>query len=1016
MSAALEFCGRSKELQTLVERWRLASDVEHPSPQVVVVKAEPGYGKTRLVQELYRWLSENADKDAYWPDALRIVEDNLAVNPPLNDCKVKEQIPYLWWGLRCSDPGVKNGIESDAIATYDSKLAPHLVALLVRENALRMRKEVAHVWADALRDKVISDWPELLGYMIPYYGLLVGAGKVLYKTGQVIRKGRHHAQVEEALREPLSRTDRVVKDLERIFNPKSSSFAKTPAVFVIDDAHFASTDATLLTFSSRLIHKAVTQQWPALIIATHWRKEFAEHTGAMSFAGIIAHALTTGAPARVFGDGVPDAYLREQNYCEIDLQPVRNLSGALTGRFPGLTEAQTTAILERVDGYPAFLEQIISFLSERPKYFDGRNPNHALTADGLKEALNKTTNIFEVVLERLNGTPRDVQEAICLVSMQGMQFSNSIADEISEATISRSIRQPLAKADDPYSMVTGDGAPETRTMGEFVDRLHHSVAAEHRGSIDSLPEDSALREAFTNVLRTRLDDPALSETLDIDDCALTYRLAGEEFERSSNNADKLRALLAFAHLANLEASRNSMERAVDAARRFRTLFVATSALKDLVPASAFESCLEPLRYAGSDEAKVLLYSLVASLRDRAESEKTPEVLRDLAGYLSDAAMVANDSGDYGAALDFQLESQNLRCDLASRLNSPSAISDYADSVSQAARLLAGRGRYAEATKWNDTALSLYRDLATSVNTSELLDGLGCTLDFARYLAEERGELDEASKLRREGLEAFRALANLLKTPASLIRLAQYLNSAGRSAASCGDDNLAAELNTEGLELWRDLLERINTPKVLDGLATSLHNKARLAVRSGNRSEAARLYKECVAIYSDLVKRVRAPSSLRGFADILDDAGMFASDVGDYVTATSRINESLDIRRELAERLNSPQELSELADTLRSAGLVAEKSGDNESAARRCEQILALRHDLAKQLNSPEALTGYSESLFSMTKAALFRGDPAKAMVFWSEGQALAADLPVGSGQPLIELFEKLGEEIRANLT
>src|SRR5438067_8357369 len=85
MSAALRFCGRTEELKQLIARWRLASDVHNPSPQVVVVKAEPGFGKTRLVLEFYRRLREEVDKESYWPDALSIINRNPEVNPEPED-------------------------------------------------------------------------------------------------------------------------------------------------------------------------------------------------------------------------------------------------------------------------------------------------------------------------------------------------------------------------------------------------------------------------------------------------------------------------------------------------------------------------------------------------------------------------------------------------------------------------------------------------------------------------------------------------------------------------------------------------------------------------------------------------------------------------------------------------------------------------------------------------------------------------------------------------------------------
>jgi predicted ATPase len=61
MTSILTFCGRNSELESIVARWRLACDVENPCAQVVLIKAERGLGKTRLVLEFYRWLSESVD-------------------------------------------------------------------------------------------------------------------------------------------------------------------------------------------------------------------------------------------------------------------------------------------------------------------------------------------------------------------------------------------------------------------------------------------------------------------------------------------------------------------------------------------------------------------------------------------------------------------------------------------------------------------------------------------------------------------------------------------------------------------------------------------------------------------------------------------------------------------------------------------------------------------------------------------------------------------------------------------
>ena len=68
----LQLTGRQAELHALASAWqRVVSD--RTGPEIVVIAAEPGLGKTRLVQEFYRSLSTHCDgtgDNGYWPDEL----------------------------------------------------------------------------------------------------------------------------------------------------------------------------------------------------------------------------------------------------------------------------------------------------------------------------------------------------------------------------------------------------------------------------------------------------------------------------------------------------------------------------------------------------------------------------------------------------------------------------------------------------------------------------------------------------------------------------------------------------------------------------------------------------------------------------------------------------------------------------------------------------------------------------------------------------------------------------------
>ncbi len=76
-----DFFGREIELDWLKTAWL---QVRQGNPQVCVLCGESGFGKTRIVQAFYSWLSSDPEQDpqGYWPDVLLKEGNNLRLNPP----------------------------------------------------------------------------------------------------------------------------------------------------------------------------------------------------------------------------------------------------------------------------------------------------------------------------------------------------------------------------------------------------------------------------------------------------------------------------------------------------------------------------------------------------------------------------------------------------------------------------------------------------------------------------------------------------------------------------------------------------------------------------------------------------------------------------------------------------------------------------------------------------------------------------------------------------------------------
>ena len=113
-----------------------------------------------------------------------------------------------------------------------------------------------------------------------------------------------------------------------------------------------------------------------------------------------------------------------------------------------------------------------------------------LTEVGLAEALDEAQDLFKVVLRRLRGIPEGVQAAVCLAGLQGVSFVKSLVEELGEARLGRSLRDPLRQAEDRFGMIA---AAQHRAEGSelVVERLVYDVARQRRRSHPALGGEQA---------------------------------------------------------------------------------------------------------------------------------------------------------------------------------------------------------------------------------------------------------------------------------------------------------------------------------------------------------------------------------------------------------------------------------------------------------------------------------------------------------------------------------------------
>lgn len=481
------FFGRQQELQALESAYRRVRDGY--GPEVCVILGESGLGKTRIAQEFFAHLSTSDDVaggEGYWPDRMVRDGNNLKINPDPTDCNESGigNMRFLWWGIRLTDPISRNaGANSftDATAILRSHLEPFAKAKML---SARLRGAAQAAALDVAVE---------LGNLFTFG--LVGLGKLGLDHGREWksiwddhRNARGAGAGSEHARETQGMIDMVLRDFETLFERSGKKGDALPAVLLLDDAQWIENGDIAHQFAAQLLARAREHNWPILLLATHWEKEWHEHLANKSgFAGLL--------------DGTTP-----EGWQPITLRKEPDLAGMITAGFPGLSRKQVALLIEKADGNPRLLDEILRHLLTSRGHFEKRDLGNPLTAKGEETLREQAFDLHSLVAERLSQAPDEVQVAVALSGYQGIQFLSRITAAAAAQIGGADYADGLGAAERPYSLV----ATLEHGLAEFSQRVFYEVARERLPHV--VGEEEAV-EAIRSVLRDLAGELAQFETL-----------------------------------------------------------------------------------------------------------------------------------------------------------------------------------------------------------------------------------------------------------------------------------------------------------------------------------------------------------------------------------------------------------------------------------------------------------------------------------------------------------------------
>ncbi|WP_300039331.1 AAA family ATPase [uncultured Roseobacter sp.] len=923
------FVGRDADLKVLHDAW---DEARGGTPRVIAIVAESGFGKTRLAQEFYNWLSTTHDcvGDAgYWPDRLLREEDNLRVNPDPADCGGEDgaAMPFLWWGLRLSDPGERNATARGAFAAGLDKLRPHLerTAREVERAAIRRRQLLGGGETAADVALGVGETAVDLISSIGTFGLL-GLTKTIGKAAW-----EHRAAMQDlrSLNEkdvgPAAAQDRgrdqlaemAIGDLYRLCKVPPRGTEPVPLVVLVDDVQWLDSDLGTASFLGLLMSRARAESWPLLLIITSWQREWRASRTAGTALGALA--------APDLGDVIHE------------LAGVAGLDEIVREAFPGLTPAQVVALSDKAEGTPRMLDEMLMYLSRKRKAFVDRDIASALTEAGLEEVLSRDFASF--VADRLEEAPDHVRQALAIASTQGVSFSPRLVHRVAEGIMVTDAADGLREGEDPHSFVTGTMGDKANKEAEFRLRAYQLAAREDLGNLldESVVEDE-LRAAFSEVAANPIEASEQELKL-ILEAATMLEDDAEEWN--------LAAIDTGAELIKRASTAFDVRTAGELADQLLPLFDDEAAFQRR---KALYQVMDAKRlWSGpSRELEEKISVTIANLRKNLAAADEFGLKQDLAEAISKLDDIVSVLDGPAVALPLAEELVSICRDLVK--DKPTLEMRYwlAVAVSRLGTNVGEISGPAAARPLHEESVEIMRALLAEEPSAKMRRGLSMSLHHLGIVVHQMAGPAASQALRAEELRLSRTLVEEQATPATKDDLVVSLFRMGETQAALEGLAEARTFYEEAVRIARTLSDELTTLGARQTLANALCRLFDVVFALDGPAAARHVCEEEVHLARILAKQNPIPAARRNLAFALSRLGAVAMELDGPIAARALREEEERLVRQWVADQPTHGARGELARTLSRLGETVEATDGPAAALHLYEEALEITRILLKE--------------------------------------------------------------------
>ncbi len=948
------FLGRKQELDWLRAAWdaTLAD-----GPQFRILTAESGYGKTKIAQAFYTWLSTERDPDHYWPDTLLHEGKDLRVMPDMTGVQHATKIPWFWWGLRWENPGDRNrmGQTSPFISSrHDPSFLAHEEALLADVHT-----------RNACIKAVIAIGKTGLS-MIPGADLvsnLVQAASDIGEAVNIAREHREHTQASAIDASTEKAIDEILHSFTLLLDRPKGEKTSLPVVLLLDDAQWL--DPLSLEILRRLWRLAVAKHFPLLVFATHWQKEWNENFQDTSPEGSFARWILE------LQNPPPDTPDSSRKLEVLKLGKLTEVRELLAAEFSGLSEEQTSFLCEEAAGNPRHISELIELLKRKPDWFTDRDFTKALTPKWKDFLSKEQLDLQKLESERFDSIAEHLRQLLGIASLQGDRFLRTFTLEVT-----LEVAENLAFRSDSVSDTPLDEAENPHALVEALDAISMEFRSRNiRKCAASFLEQSGKDERVATVVALTTREWVKSKKLD--ELPIEFQFCLRQI--SSLEAEKKEDIAAqvFFHATALQKIQESgiFFYASDWIASWERL---SPNAKDLFSCDFWLLRDTALLFQKAGK-KSLAESLVRELENHPKTKgdnETPDASMAKAAWLQISGDLLHEAGATKDALARYLKSLELREQIRAQFGEwPGMLRDISSSLDRVGDVEREQGQTESALKRYRQSLELSEQIRAQFGDSpDRLRDISVSLDRIADVEVSLGQTESALARYLKSLE----IAEQLRTQFgdSPDRLCDISVSLGRIAdveVSRGQTKSALARYLESLEIREQLRTQFgDSPDRLRDISVSLIKIADVEVSLGQTESALARYLKSLVIREQLRTQFGdSPERLRDISVSLDRVANVEVSRGQTEIALKRYRESLEIREQLRTQFgDSPDRLRDISVSHYKLSTVFDAKQEFATALFHAERALAFAQQIVEFYGStPQRMKGvaFCENLVSDCK-------------------------------------------------